>query len=96
MAAIQVTNGEEVVAPVTETEIQIAAGVLHGRQVKFRVVSGTVQVTTGPRGSTGVIGGNIHAYAVSEPDSVTVEPSITSGNASSVYVKGTGTIIFSF
>jgi hypothetical protein len=91
MAAIQIENGQQVVAPVNETEIQLAAGQAISRDLKFRVTSGTVQVTTSPPGLSGVIGGSIHAYGTDEPDFMTIEPGGTS-----MYIKGTGTIFFSF
>lgn len=96
MAAVQIKNGQQVAAPAAETEIQIEKP--YGRYVFFLVTSGTVQVTVGDRGASGVIGGSIHAFATADGvNRMTVEPANgATSEGKSIYVKGTGTIYFTW
>lgn len=105
MAVVVIQNGQEM-TPTTETEIRLPANpadrttyVAISREIKFRVTTGTVKVTTAKAGiASGVTAGaQIHAYATGEPDFMTVEPAEgRPGEGTSMYVQGTGTIVFSF
>lgn len=96
MAAVQIQNGQQIANPATETEVQITAP--YARKIYFLVSSGTVQVTNGPRGETAVIGGNIHAFATSEGlQRMTIEPANgATEEGTSIYIKGSGTIYFTW
>lgn len=96
MAAIQVKNGQSVAASASETEIQFPAWVT---DVLFFLPTGAtgVQVTTGAKGGQGVIGGNIHTFVAADRGVMRVETS--SGSASegrSIFIKGSGNIVFMF
>lgn len=96
MAAIQVKNGQVVTSTVDETEVQLAVnGGPTPSKVAFLAPTGTVQVTTGPRGGTGIIGGSIRGFVLADGrQEMTASPASTGGT--SIFIKGTVTIFFTW
>ena len=93
---ITIRNGYEYTGNGQEVEILLPDDA-NTRIVKFRVTSGTMQVTTALANQQGVIGGQIHAYGTGEPDYMAVEQSKGwASQATNIYIKGTGTIVFSW
>lgn len=94
--AIQVRNGEVVTSVATEQEVQLTLG--EGGtpgKVAFLAPTGTVQVTVGPRGGSAIIGGSIRGFVLADGrQEMSVSPSSSGGT--SLFIKGVGTIFFTW
>ena len=93
---IVIKNGQEVSSTAAEVCI-VTPSAAHTRELKFFVTSGTVKVTTGRRGTQDVVGNEIHGYTTGERDFMSIDPSYDyPGDARCLFIKGVGTIIFSW
>lgn len=90
--AIQIKNGQIVTSTSTEQEVQPIG---EPQVVYFLAPTGTVQVTVGARGGSGVIGGDIRVFVLADgTQRMSVSPSPTGGT--SIFIKGAGTIFFTW
>lgn len=92
--AIQIKNGQIVTSTATEVEVQPIGGANPG-EIFFVCKTGTVQVTVGARGGTGVIGGDINGFVLADGIN-RMSVSIGSSGGTSIFIKGAGTIFFTW
>jgi len=96
MAVIYVKNGQSVTSTASETEVRQLPP--YARDMKFTIISGTVQVTTAPYFTVGAIGGEITSYTTTNnKDIMSVESaggSTVEGRA--IFIKGSGVIAFTW
>lgn len=95
----EIKNGHSVAAPTGEVEVRPAKNVPSATKIGFLVTSGSMQVTTAPKGSQDVINADIAAFGnTNYPIYMSIEPGDKSGlgGAVNVFIKGSGTIVFFF
>lgn len=95
----EIKNGHSIAAPTGEVEVRPAKNIPSSTKIGFLVTSGSMQVTTAPRGSQDVINSDIAAFGnTNYPVYMTIEPGNKSGlgNATNMFIKGSGTIVFFF